>query len=320
MRLFLKIVLLGAIVGLLSCEKISQPSKDANWWERRNFIHYGIESVETGLYSEDISGKLDKWDIRYYSYNRNGTLACVKGDTFETRYTYNFDGTLNKQETVYFEYDKSTQKSIISEEESIEYEYNNPGKYVITFGLFPTELTYLCASLIPNLSRITQKRGDTYCISDYTFDGDMMTISFTSDTGDSVDPIFVEYHGKYPYQGHNATSSFGPIFYQDNGMFKAFAEDYYFSWKPTEHRVFHFLEGWANKMLIDKVVVGDDVSTYLYNEHGDCIKVIKQKDGVSSVQMTWDYKYDSKGNVIDEKQTEKGRDYTINTYRIIKYY
>lgn len=325
MRAFFKIVLIAAVFGLVSCEKINQPYKNANWWVRQNFDYTGIKSIEGGSYIIYGDGRREDYNKSHHLYNRNGTLASVTSDSYDISYTYNSDGTYNIIETIY--------KTDVKQTRLLKFEYNNPGRYV-PLVLYPEEPFNLhMDGLIPNLSKITEiYDGEITKTAVFSFDEDCLTISISKSGKEPYEPIVVEYHGAYPYQCRTERFFFGPITYQENGMFDTITEGSIRNGEVTSKTTYYFIKGRNDKLLCDRYEENNEenntVWVFTYNEYGDLIKS-EYGDMNGKEYTVWgktDYEYDARGNWTDRKATEKSfdqwtwQDAKSLQYRIIEYY
>lgn len=314
----IKLLLLAAVIGLFSCEKTDKPSKDANWWYRSNIEYTGIKSSETYAYAKYMDGTVQKWQFYIQKYNRNGTLAYEKTDTFENTYTYNADGTISKLETKYYEYDESSKTFKYEGNQTREFEYNNPGRLVVEANDPYITVKINPLNLIPNLSKITDYiNGELSLIRDFSFDGDRLTITYSGKDSNSADPVIVEYRGGYPFHCKTEVFEIGPITYQANGMPDTIHESIHSGGTITE-QTSYYLKGRTDKMLLEKEEDADGFCRqYTYNEYGDPVEVKCLYPGRDQWEIyKIEYKYDSRGNWINKKETNK----TPDTARDIEYY
>ena len=314
----IKLLLLAAVIGLFSCGKTDKPSKDVNWWYRSSIEYTGIKSSETYAYAKYMDGTVQKWQFYIQNYNRNGTLAYEKTDTFENTYTYNPDGTISKLETNYYQYDEASNTFKHEGNQTREFEYNNPGRLVIEANDPYITVKINPLNLIPNLSKITDYiNGELSLIRDFSFDGDRLTITYSGKDSNSADPVIVEYRGGYPFDCKTEVFEIGPITYQTNGMPDTIHLSINIGGTITE-RTSYYLKGRKDKMLLEKEEQADGFCRqYTYNEYGDPVEI---KDRYSGSDQ-WDiykieYEYDSRGNWINKKETNK----TPDTARDIEYY
>ena len=325
MKRTLGLIFLASVVGLFSCEKTDRPDETANWWVRADYK--GIKSEEIGFIYHSMDGSTNKRAMSQVSYNRNGTRASCKSEDQEIYYYYNPDGTYDKTECIYYVYDNSSESFKKSWSCTRKYEYDNSGKFVLLMGYLSNPLSIGDGPLIPNLSRVTDTNiftdRTTVDVWDYSFDGDKLTVTFSRDNNETDDPIVIEYRGAYPYQGQDAYAFFGPVTYQDNGMFDTIHDGRIIQGEKSGERTVYYQKGRTDKMLIDKIVDTDEgVRSFFYNEQGDCIKTMLNSD----VIMTAEYEYDSRGEWINkiekEKYYENGHphDRTTYQYRIVEYY
>ncbi len=314
----IKLLLLAAVIGLFSCEKTDKPSKDVNWWYRSSIEYTGIKSSETYVYAKYMDGTVQKWQFYIQKYNRNGTLAYEKTDTFENTYTYNADGTISKLETKYYEYDESSKTFKYEGNQTREFEYNNPGRLVVEANDPYITVKINPLNLIPNLSKITDYiNGELSLIRDFSFDGDRLTITYSGKDSNSADPVIVEYRGGYPFHCKTEVFEIGPITYQANGMPDTIHESIHSGGTITE-QTSYYLKGRTDKMLLEKEEDADGFCRqYTYNEYGDPVEVKCLYPGRDQWEIyKIEYKYDSRGNWINKKETNK----TPDTARDIEYY
>ena len=296
--------LFAAFLVLVSCTGYPQPDQNTNWWFRSDKTNAGIKTIESKTYINDDY----LTSSAVFTYNRNGTIASMEGKMQDDTYSYNSDGSLKKKVTSYKTFTETT-----------EYEYNNAGRFVPVFWANEPSNVAL-GGLFPNLSKITITGSDiaTPYVRVFTFDGDSMTMTTTGDG--TYDPVVVEFHGAYPYQSHG----FGPVTYQDNGMFDTVTEYRYFNGEVVGETTYSFVKGRNDKMLLEKIVYDSSdephTVTYTYNEYGDCIqeKTVYSKQDYFNKVLSYQYEYDSRGNWIKQTTIEDGREY--QEYRTITYY
>lgn len=304
MRRFFHYSLLVACLTLVSCSREPKPDQNTNWWFRSDKTNAGIKSIESKTYINDDY----LTSSAVFTYNRNGTIASMITNREEVVYVYNSDGSLKKKVTSYKTFT-----------ETDEYEYNNAGRFVPVFWRADEPSNLALGGLFPNLSKITTTSADiaTPYVREFTFNGDTMTMTTTGDG--TYDPIVVEFHGAYPYQSHG----FGPVTYQDNGMFDTVSEYIYFNGEVVEEITYSFVKGRNDRMLLEKIEydLSDEphTITYTYNEYGDCIqeKTVYPKQDYFNTVLSYEYEYDSRGNWIKKTCTA---DYLRIECRDIQYY
>lgn len=315
MRFFLKIVLLGAIVGLFSCEKISQPSKDANWWIRRGIDYSGIKYIEEGYNGPSSIGMVV---TAAFTYNRNGTCASKKYPTMDEEhlYSYNDDGSLAK--------DLLYQNTTLVE--TVEYEYNNTGRYVPRID---DNASVSMEGLTPNLSKITYSyNGALWRVEEFSFDGDILKIvisTYQNGKQDSQKEYKVEYKGAYPYKCQTNSYFIESISYQENGMFDTVIEGYVSSFDGDITRITSkFVKGRNDKNLFETIISEEPersfVTRYSYNEHGDYLEITNEESKYGKTSVVTDkaeYEYDSRGNWVKRRVDSHVPEITI---RNIEYY
>lgn len=273
---------LAATLCLVSCNKDDFADENTNWWYRSQLGPKGVKSI-----TDDYGNTT--------TYNQNGTVASEKHEGYEAKFTYNKDGLLTE----------SNSKQVINGKTITsvwKFEYNNKGKFVPRpMGVGSIFHVYLLG-LVPDLSKVTiQDSEDGNCVMEYTFSGDKMTMTTTGGAYGPYEPVVVEYKGNYPNSSETDMEFFGPITYQENGMFDTYTEGFINEGQKTTTRTFHVLKGRNDMMLTEKMV---DISwgetstdTYTYNEHGDQILSESVTAHEKSKSETT-YEYDSKGNWI----------------------
>lgn len=320
MKTIKAIISIVPLLILLSCEKMYQPDKDANWWVRRAFDYTGIKTIESGDYVIYGDGSRLNYGIAHKSYNRNGTLASVHSETYDASYAYNPDGTIQTSLIIY--------KYETPYTYSVAYEYDNPGRFVPVI-LNPKEPFSLHVDgLTPNLSKITvTENGEISTRVVYTFESDDLTITISKKGKEAYEPIVVEYRGAYPYQCHTDQFFFGPITYQENGMFDTVREGSLKDGQVTQECTYSFLKGRSDKMLMERQMDNYYVTAYSYNEYGDCIEIKYGEAGGKElyVSMTAEYEYDARGNWTNKKSKHldniwSGLKQQAPQYQVIEYY
>ena len=304
---------LAAALCLVSCNKDPLADENSNWWYRSQLGPKGVKSIT------------DQWGGKT-TFNQNGTIASETGGGYEATFKYSKDGLLTESTTVET-YDGKTITT------TYKFEYNNKGKFIprpmnpgFIFHVFEM-------GLVPDLSKVIIKSSDYGdCVMEYTFNGDKMTMTTTGGPYGPYDPVVVEYKGKYPYHCENDMEFFGPITYQENGMFDTYKEGFITDGKVSTDRTFYVKKGLNDMMLTEKMV---DVSwgetstdTYTYNEHGDQI-LSESESSYGKSKATTTYEYDSHGNWIKadwqmssyNKITDKWEEVNKSTQtRTIEYY
>lgn len=273
---------LAATLCLVSCNKDDFADENTNWWYRSQLGPKGVKSITDDYGNTTI-------------YNQNGTVASEKQEGYEAKFTYNKDGLLTES--------NSTQvlngKTITS---VWKFEYNNKGKFVPRpIGVGSIFHVYLLG-LVPDLSKVTIQDSEAgNCVMEYTFSGDKMTMTTTGGAYGPYEPVVVEYKGNYPNSCETDMEFFGPITYQENGMFDTYTEGFINEGQKTTTRTFHVLKGRNDMMLTEKMV---DISwgetttdTYTYNEHGDQI-LSESVTAHEKSRSETTYEYDSKGNWV----------------------
>ena len=283
---------------LVSCNKDEFADGNTNWWYRSQLGPKGVKSI-----TDDFGNTK--------TYNQNGTIASEKREGFEAHFTYNKSGQLTE----------SNSKQVINEKiiTSVwKFEYNNKGKFVPR----PMNVGFIfhvyMQGLVPDLSKVTiQDSEDGNAVMEYTFQGDKMTLTTTGGAYGPYDPVEVEYKGNYPYSSQTDMEYFGPMTYQENGMFDAYTEGFINEGQITTTRTFYVLKGRNDMMLTEKMV---DVSwgetttdTYTYNEHGDQISSLSVSQ-YGSAKSTTTYEYDSKGNWVKAEWVNSYKDANSSTW------
>ena len=170
---------------------------------------------------------------------------------------------------------------------------------------------YLCDvfenGLYPGLSKWTHTDEYAQEVTQYSFQGDTLTIHFTSDNPqESYNDILVRYDGAYPVSACSDYDTLGILTYQENGMFDTFVDGSYDNGELYKLRTITVNCKYGNRMLKEREVIqyfnGEfsrtETTVYTYNKHGDCIL----EESTNSLweeqnsRLETSYIYDSKGN------------------------
>ena len=288
--IFLFTVVIGTAIQ--SCSKDSDPDA-TNWWFRNGLVSGGIKSINPGFYT--------------YYFDKNGREIHSKSSADETFYEYDADGLLIKETRI----DINRGDTIVEEKV---YEYNNKGKFVQPLLEDVEGFAYFNYDhLIPDLSRVvmtTTMNGEMTHSGEinYEFHGDrMLRINF-GHYNSNRDTTVVIYKGDYPYECTREKYCFGPVSYQENGMFSEF------------RRVFMNYDGSINRevtinyrningrMLPDKEVSNDSYNGirtiyYTYDDKGNPIREIIFRADESPEIAEYSYVFDNMGNWIQKTET-----------------
>lgn len=316
MKLTRLFILGAAALCLASCEKDPLEQGNGNWWFQNGLVTGGIKTIVENGYTT--------------TYDKNGRPISMKGVDYEETITYNSDGLPSKiesTETVSAALEKTTQT----------FEYSNGGKFcpMMMSPGFVFHVFY--QGLVPGLSKITwESKSQGTIVSTYTFQGDKLVIHTTG--GADYKDVEIEYKGVYPYQMNGEMEFFGPLTYQENGMFDTYREGFVDSETGimTMDRTLTVNKNFKNKMIPEKEVgkwynspsgelYNTETITYTYNEHGDCIKEVTVNTCANCDTTTSEttYEYDSKGNWIKSTTRVSSTGGFNNTYsnqREITYY
>ena len=276
-----------------SCTK-APDSDSTNWWFRNGVQSGGIKSIDYGFYK--------------HNFDKNGREISFKSSANEMLNEYDSDGLLVRETRI----DIDRGDTII--EETL-FEYNNKGKFVQPLldgdveGFAYFDYDYL----IPDLSRVimtTTRNGEMTHSGEinYEFRGDRMLRIIFGYYNSNRDTTVVLYKGDYPYECTRDKFCFGPVSYQENGMFSEF------------RRVFKNYDGSTNRevtlsyrninglMLVDKRCVLDSFSGtetiyYAYDDKGNPIRDIIFRADETPEIAEYSYVFDSKGNWIQKTET-----------------
>ena len=304
--------------GIFSCSKLTGPDRNQYWWIRKHFSPSGIQSIEY-VYLDDNGGVSG---TSFVLFNEDGSFASETGQGYEISYTYNPDGSLSKYTVV------NTVQNYTHSSSAL-FEYNRSGRFVPHGLLYDqagngTLSSFSNGGLMYNLSRITED--DTilgHVEIDYSFSGEMMTMTTTGGRFGPFDPVTVEFRGAYPYQYQDKDHFWGPITYQQDGMFASFREGTLRDGEVDLERTYYFEKGPNDSMLLVKVVEEFRNHHYVqwntYNAFGDCIETVYESDREIVGIDTAEYEYDSRGNWI-KKVSNSHINPTMVTLRNIEYY
>ncbi len=275
-----------------SCAKDTDPGP-TNWWFRSDLVSGGIKTIDYDFYT--------------YHYDKNGHEIHIVTSVDEWFYEYNSNGLRTKQTYI-------NQNNGDTIKEVTVYEYNNKGKFVQLLqpdveGVVLINYNYL----IPDLSRVmmtTTRNGEITHSGErlYEFHGDRLLIIQCGLDNSYRDTTVVVYKGNYPYECNRDKYCFGPVSYQQDGMFSEF------------RRVFKNYDGSINmevtfcyrnnngRMLLDKKVTkgrsgGTETIFYTYDDNGNPIRDIVFSNDNLSLIAEYSYVFDSKGNWIQKTET-----------------
>ena len=287
------IILFTAVlsVALNSCNKPVDPDS-TNWWFRNNLVSGGIKTIDMGFYK--------------YHYDRNGRNIHTESSVDEWFYEYDSDGLLTKE--TYINPDNGD--SIIKQKV---YEYNNKGKFVQPLledieGFAYFNYTYL----IPGLSRVimtTTRNGEQTHSGErvYEFQGDSMLIIHFGHYNTNRDTTVVKYKGDYPYECTKDKYCFGPVSYQENGMFSEFRRVFKNYDGSIDRDATFYYRNINGRMLIDKRVFKNSYKTettyYTYDDNGNPIREISFDTENKPLITEYSYVFDSKGNWTQKTAT-----------------
>lgn len=316
-----------AVTALLSCsndefkhEGAEEPEEyvnPVNYWYRAGMVSAGIRSIG------DIADTV--------FYDQDGRRILSKNARHEWVYTYNSDGL--PVSVVEQMHDAVGNPITIATDT---YEYANEGRFIPMTGFFG----YLCDvfenGLYPGLSKWTHTDEFAQEVTQYSFQGDTLTIHFTSDNPqESYNDILVRYEGAYPVSACSDYDTLGLLSYQENGMFDTFVDGCYDNGELYKLRTVTVNRKFGNRMLKDREVIqyfnGEfsrtETTVYTYNGRGDCIL----EESTNSLweeqnsRLEQSYIYDSKWNWTKQNNIRIFDSNTTNpvsfvTEREIKYY
>lgn len=277
---------------LMSC-KSSDNSDSKNWWFRNGMVPAGIKSIDFGFYT--------------VYYDKNGREIHSKSSANETFFEYNSDGLLIKETRI----DINKGDTIVEEKV---YEHNNKGKFVQPLLDDVEGYAYFNYDyLIPDLSRVvmtTTMNGEMTHSGEinYEFHGDrMLRINF-GHYNSNRDTTVVIYKGDYPYECTKDKFFFGPVSYQENGMFREFRRVFKKYDGSTNREVTINYRNINGQMLPDKEVVNDIYSGartiyYTYDDKGNSVRDIIFRADETTEIAEYSYVFDSKGNWIQKTET-----------------
>lgn len=270
---------------LMSC-KSSDSSDSSNWWFRNGLVSDGIKSINPGFYTS--------------YYDKNGREIHSKSSVDETFNEYDPDGLLIRETRI----DIDRGDTIV--EETV-YEYNNKGKFVQPLLNDVEGFAYFNYDyLIPDLSRVvmtTTRNGEMTHSGEinYEFHGDRMLRIHSGHYNSNRDTTVVIYKGDYPYECTRDKYCFGPVSYQENGMFSEFRRVFKNYDGSTNRDVTISYRNINGRMLPDKEVVNDSFSGtrtiyYTYDDKGNPMRDIIFRAGETPEIAEYSYVFDSKGN------------------------
>ena len=270
---------------LMSC-KSSDSSDSSNWWFRNGLVSDGIKSINPGFYTS--------------YYDKNGREIHSKSSVDETFNEYDPDGLLIRETRI------NIDRGDTIVEETV-YEYNNKGKFVQPLLNDVEGFAYFNYDyLIPDLSRVvmtTTRNGEMTHSGEinYEFHGDRMLRIHSGHYNSNRDTTVVIYKGDYPYECTRDKYCFGPVSYQENGMFSEFRRVFKNYDGSTNRDVTISYRNINGRMLPDKEVVNDSFSGtrtiyYTYDDKGNPMRDIIFRAGETPEIAEYSYVFDSKGN------------------------
>ena len=334
----LLLILAAAALCVVACKKDEDGSSaNGNYWAMHNTVAKGIKTIVEDNYTSN--------------YDKDGRLVSQKTQYDETTYTYNSEGFPTKIVSKSFD-----DKGAVLGESTETYEYGNKGKYTpVPMG--PGHVFHLFMNGLYNgISKVTFSDGTGNAVMVYKFSGNKLTITTTDDQKSEYEDIVYEYDGAYPVHYKRAPvgnrefgEEIGPNTYMANGMFDTYRENFLTDGIVYSERTYTVDNSFKTVLLPAKVVMKDYnlnyndkgtaisqaecyntmTTTYIYNEHGDCVTETTVNTGENSEdsRYTYEYEYDSKGNwtkctatstVIRPANAREPFTYTRN--RTIQYY
>ena len=287
------IILLTAVLSaaLNSCTKQAD-TDSANWWFRYNQMSGGIKTIDEGFYKDH--------------FDKNGHEIHSESSVNEWFYEYNSDGQLIKETNI------SHDRGDTIVEQKI-YEYNNKGKFVQPLLEDVEGFAYFNYDyLIPDLSRVimtTTRNGEQTHSGErvYEFHGDRMLIIHFGHYSPNRDTTVVIYKGNYPYECTEDKYCFGPVSYQENGMFSEFRRVFKNYDGSINREVKFYYRNCNGQMLPDKRVDfrnGNTLTTYYtYDDKGNPIREIEFNTEGKPIISEYSYVFDSKGNWTQKTAT-----------------
>ena len=278
-------IIAGAAFNACFSNKATSPDS-INWWFRNGMVSGDIKSIDFGFYTA--------------YYDKNGREIHFKSSVDETFNEYDSDGLLTKETRI----DIDRGDTIV--EETV-YEYNNKGKFVQPLLNDVEGFAYFNYDyLIPDLSRVvmtTTRNGEMTHSGEinYEFHGDRMLRIHFGHNNTNRDTTVVIYKGDYPYECTRDKYCFGPVSYQENGMFSEFRRVFKNYDGSTNREVTINYRNINGRMLPDKEVVNDSFSGtrtiyYTYDDKGNPIReIIFRADDTPEI-AEYSYVFDSKGN------------------------
>ena len=290
-------ILLFLVITATAIQSCSKPanSESTNWWFRNGLVSAGIKSIDVGFYKD--------------YFDKNGRNIHTESSVDEWFYEYNSDGLLTKE--TYINPGKNGDTIL---EQKI-YEYNNKGKFVQPLLEDVEGFAYFDYDhLIPDLSRVimTTTRNGVLTHSGervYEFHGDRMLIIHFGHNNPNRDTTVVIYKGNYPYECTRDKYCFGPVSYQDNGMFSEFRRVFKNYDGSINREVKFYYRNCNGLMLPDKhkrvdFRNGDTLTTYYtYDDKGNPIREIEFDTENNPIIVEYSYVFDSKGNWTQKTAT-----------------
>lgn len=294
---YLLILLLITSFCIVSCEKTDTNNdsdflETTNWWYRSGLVSDGIRSIEQG---DEV-----------FLYDRAGRLIQNDYPGISLLYEYNSQGLISKRTVL----DTENDNKVIT---TTTYEYDNIGKFVpnVTIASLVTQLNV--RGLLPNLSKITVVKEQRTFSTEFKFYGDTLVISDNSLGDDNIFTEYVLYRGSYPYSTTSGTV--GPITYQKNGMFSTIRIGWSYYFYNEEDRY----------MLLKQYSVYDtdqykEFVNYTYDNRGNTTKIEWTEiddEGRHDKITDISYKYDERGNWIEQTVSDGTNAPSTNTRKIV---
>ena len=301
--IFSSLIFIGLF--LYSCDPNAVTNTTGNYWERSALARLNMKGKVKTLTTSSGSSVT--------SFNESGFPTSIvnnsMGYSSTATYTYNANGQLTQVVTV------SSETGSSSTTTTATYEYNNAGKYIVTFPMH----VYM-TGLTPAISAMIQASSTSTYRMDYVFkNSTTMLIISTNTYGSqtSKDTTTIQYNGNYP-TGWVKNSMFAKdITYASNGMFKTYTEGFS---GPTysDPRVYTFKTS-DDFLMIDNVVENyvdtatpansrNSTETFTYNSNNDVTQ--DNRDGY--ITEYFDYVYDSHNNWTS--RTSRYHDNTTTTW------
>ncbi len=277
-------------IAFYSCDPNGGVNNNSgNYWER------------SALARQNIKGKVKTITTNsgntVTSFNESGFITTVVSSSTNYSSTstciYNANGQLTQLVAI------SSETGSASTTNTITYEYNNVGKYIVTYPMH----VYM-SGLTPALSSMVQVSSTSTYRMDYVFKNatTMLIISTnTYNSQTSKDTTTIQYSGNYPTGWAKNNMFAKDITYAANGMFKTYTEGFAGA-TYNDPRVYTFKTN-NDFLMIDNVVENyvdtatpannrTSTETFTYNEQND----ITQDNRDGNITEYFGYVYDSHNN------------------------